>query len=146
MTIRPITPADAAAWTALREVLWSEEDEDFAAEVATFFAGAHPLLKAVLVAEVGGAVVGFAELSIRSYAEGCAPGPVAFLEGWYVDAAHRRQGLGRALMQASEDWGRAQGCTEMASDTWLDNDGGAAAHAALGFEEVERVICFRKDL
>jgi aminoglycoside 6'-N-acetyltransferase I len=86
------------------------------------------------------------ELSIRPYAEGCAPGRVAFLEGWYVAPHARRRGVGRALLAAAEQWGRAQGCAEMASDTPAHNTLGAAAHKALGFEEVVTVRCFRKDL
>ena len=35
---------------------------------------------------------------------------------------------------------------EMASDAWLVNDGSIAAHLALGYEEVERVVNFRKAL
>ncbi|HEX8851962.1 MAG TPA: GNAT family N-acetyltransferase, partial [Pyrinomonadaceae bacterium] len=91
-------------------------------------------------------VVGFAELSVRSYAEGCDSGRVAYLEGWFVESTHRGRGVGRALVAAAEDWGRTLGCTEFASDTELDNRSSAAAHVALGFEEVDRIICFRKTL
>jgi len=37
-----------------------------------------------------------------------------------------------------------QGCTEMASDTQLDNQVSQGAHQALGFEAVERSILYRK--
>src|SRR3954462_6355474 len=49
-------------------------------------------------------VVGFAEVSRRTYAEGCETSPVGFLEGWYVVAARRRQGIGRALVASGEAW------------------------------------------
>jgi aminoglycoside 6'-N-acetyltransferase I len=58
----------------------------------------------------------------------------------------RGRGVGRALMAAVERWGRAQGCHELGSDAQADNDVGAAAHRALGFEDVGLVRCFRKDL
>ena len=51
-----------------------------------------------------------------------------------------------AVYAAAEDWGRAQGCSEFASDTEIDNDVSASAHAALGFTETDRIRCFRKDL
>jgi aminoglycoside 6'-N-acetyltransferase I len=85
-------------------------------------------------------------MSIRAYAEGCAPGRVAYLEGWFVDEAARRQGVGAALVEAVEAWGRAQGCTELASDAGIDNRASIAAHGSLGFTEVERIVCFRKAL
>jgi aminoglycoside 6'-N-acetyltransferase I len=91
-----------------------------------------------------GAAVGFAELSIRAYAEDCTTDRVAYLEGWYVVPDARRQGVGRALMAAAETWGRSQGCTEFGSDALLDNDVSEAAHLALGFEETVQLRCFRK--
>jgi aminoglycoside 6'-N-acetyltransferase I len=91
-------------------------------------------------------IVGFAELNIRPYAEGCSTDRVGFLEGWFVVQNARRQGVGRALLVAAEEWARAQSCTEFASNTLVDNVVSAAAHQALGFEEVEVIRCFRKDL
>ena len=108
------------------------------------------MLETVLVAVDGtddtNTIVGFAELSLRPYAEGCATTPVAFLEGWFVVPRVRGRGAGRALVSAAEAWARTRGCREMASDTTLDNTSSAAAHAALGFEEVEQIRCFRKTL
>jgi aminoglycoside 6'-N-acetyltransferase I len=100
----------------------------------------------VLLAHDGAAPAGFAEISIRHYAEGCSTDRVAFLEGWYVVPEARNRGVGRALVAAAEDWGRSQQCTEFASDAEADNSVSAAAHRALGFEEVGLIRCFRKDL
>ena len=36
--------------------------------------------------------------------------------------------------------------TEMASDTWLENEASIAAHLKLGYEEVERLVHFVKRL
>ena len=90
--------------------------------------------------------MGFAELSIRNYAEECVTDRVAYLEGWYVDAEWRRRGVGKALIEAAESWARAQGCTEFGSDALLENETSAAAHLALGFEETVQIRCFRKQL
>ena len=68
------------------------------------------------------------------------------LEGWFVDAAHRRSGVGAALVRAAEAWGRAQGCTEFASDADPANAVSIDAHLALGFEDTGLVRCFRKSL
>jgi aminoglycoside 6'-N-acetyltransferase I len=144
--VRPATRLDAAAWLRMREALWPGDDARWhAAEIEQFFAGTLDMPLEVLVAIDGfGEIIGFAELSIRRYAEGCVTDRVAYLEGWYVDAAHRRRGIGTALVAAAETWARRQRCTEFASDALLENDVSAAAHRAAGFEEVERIRCFRK--
>lgn len=102
---------------------------------------------AVLLAlDAGQRALGMAELSIRPFAEGCRSTRVAYLEGWYVVPAARHQGVGRALVAAAEAWGRDQGCREFASDIEPANDVSAAAHLALGFQEVGSIRCFRKDI
>lgn len=148
ITVRPAQPSDAPAWLELRCALWPEgsrtEHQD---EIEAFFTGRSREPLAVLVArDETGCPVGFAELSIRAYAEGCRTDRVAYLEGWFVVPNARRRGVGRALVVAAEDWGRSQSCQEFASDAELDNHTSAAAHRALGFSEVGAVRCFRKDL
>ena len=148
IAIRRATESDAGAWLRLRHALWPDGSEaDHRAEIDRFFAGELREPIAVLLAEDGrGGVVGLAELSIRSSAEGCRSDRVAYLEGWYTVPAVRRRGVGRALVAAAEQWGRDQGCTEFASDTELDNVVSATAHRALGFIAVGRAGCFRKAL
>ena len=85
-------------------------------------------------------------MSLWDYAEGCKTSPVAYIEGWYVDAESRRHKLGTRLVQAAEAWARSQGLKEIASDTQLDNTVSIQAHKMLGYEEVERLVCFRKAL
>jgi aminoglycoside 6'-N-acetyltransferase I len=134
----------------MRLALWPEgTEESHAREIEQFFAGALKMPVAVLVAvndAEAGVIVGFVELNIRAYAEDCVTDRVAYLEGWYVVPHLRRRGIGRALIDASEDWARAQGCTEFGSDALLDNESSAAAHEALGFVETVQIRCFRKDL
>ncbi len=148
MLVRDVTPSDAPAWLRLRRELWPGHGEsEHAADIAEFLEGHAREPLAVLVAADGaGQLIGFAELSIRAYAEGCHTDRVAYLEGWYVAPDARNQGVGRALITAAEAWGRSQGCMEFASDAEITNDGSAAAHKALGFTEVGQVRCFRKDL
>lgn len=56
--------------------------------------------------------------------------------------------VGQALpphcVQLSVNGGAGRGCTEFASDTGIDNFYAQALHRALGFEETERVVFFRK--
>jgi aminoglycoside 6'-N-acetyltransferase I len=148
LTVRPATPSDAAVWLHLRHALWPEGSEaEHRLEIDRFFAGqAHEPTAVLLAEDHRGRAIGLAELSIRSHAEGCRSDRVAYLEGWYVVPEARGAGVGRALIDAAEEWGRSQGCREFASDTEPGNDVSAAAHRALGFTEVGLVRCFRKDL
>lgn len=146
--IRHASASDTAALVRMRLELWPDHTEAWhRGELDKFFAGTLRMPLAILVAEdETQKQTGFAELNIRAYAEGCDTDRVAFLEGWFVDAPARRTGVGRALIEAAEEWGRAQGCTEFASDALADNDVSAAAHKALGFAEIEVIRCFAKKL
>lgn len=149
--VRSAKPDDAADWLRMRNALWPElgrdDERTHPGEIAQFFAGSlgNPL-EVLLAVDERGTPVGFAELSIRNYAEECVTDRVAYLEGWYVDAEWRRRGVGKALIEAAESWARAQGCTEFGSDALLENETSAAAHLALGFEETVQIRCFRKQL
>jgi len=72
--------------------------------------------------------------------------PVWSISCFYVRIGHRRRGVGAALIRAGEHWARARGYTELASDALLDNTVSRQAHQRLGYEEVERIVTFRKDL
>ncbi|MFJ4197441.1 aminoglycoside 6'-N-acetyltransferase [Pseudomonas sp. NPDC089534] len=91
--------------------------------------------------------VGLAEASLRNdYVNGTDSSPVVFLEGIYVVPQQRRHGVAARLIEQVAQWGRENGCAEMASDTGLDNLVSQATHKALGFEETERVVYFRRPL
>jgi aminoglycoside 6'-N-acetyltransferase I len=131
----------------MRAALWPAEPEgDLVREAEAWLGGAGGLQAVFLCEAASGRPLGMIELSLRSYAEGCRSMPVPHVEGWYVVPEARRRGVGRALIAAAERWARDQGHTELASDAVLDNHGSERAHLALGFEEVERAIHFRKDL
>jgi aminoglycoside 6'-N-acetyltransferase I len=145
VTIRPATPKDADAWARLRYALWPDGSEaDHRQEADRFFRSEEPM--GLFVAADDAGLVGFAEVSIRAYAEGCRTNRIGYLEGWFVVPEMRRRGLGRRLVTAAEQWARAQGCSEFASDAEADNDLGVAAHLSLDFEDVGVVRCFRKAL
>ncbi len=147
-TVEPAQPCDAEAWLRLRAALWpGEPEEDLAEEVRAWLAERPDPEREVLLARAAdGAVWGFAELAVRPCAEGCRGDRVGYLEGWYVVPERRGQGLGRALVEASLAWARGVGCTEFASDTEIDNRGSQGAHSALGFEEVGRLVLYRRNL
>jgi GNAT superfamily N-acetyltransferase len=142
--VRPVRQTDRAEWLRLRRLLWPDCPEgDHAAEMEGYLLG-HA--GAVFVAEREGGLAGFVEASVRQVAESCGPGPVGYVEGWFVDADLRRRGVGRHLVRAAEEWARGRGCREMASDAEIDNAVSRAAHAALGYQEVSRLAHFQKSL
>jgi aminoglycoside 6'-N-acetyltransferase I len=131
----------------MRVALWPSAESEHAAEIDRYFAGeVRDPLEVLLVFDERGTAMGFVELSIRNYAEGCETDRVAFVEGWYIDPNERGYGAGAALIGAAEKWAQSQGCTEMASDTEVENVASAAAHRAVGFVEAAVVRCFRKSL
>ncbi len=146
MLIRPLSPSDQDQWLALRMALWPDQSPAaHAADIAAILS--NPRKHAVFVS-VGedGRLNGFVEVSLREYAEGCSSSPVGYIEGWFVEETARRRGIGRALLAAAEGWARARGCQELASDADIRNEVGQQAHRALGFEEVERTVHYRKTL
>jgi aminoglycoside 6'-N-acetyltransferase I len=148
VNVRAVIPSDTPSWLRMRCALWPEGGQaEHMEDIARYFAREARLPSAAFMAfDPSGLASGFAEVSIRSAAEGCESGWIAYLEGWYVDPRSRRHGAGRALVLAAEAWAQSQGCREFASDAQLDNIGSALAHSALGFTEVERIRCFRKAL
>jgi aminoglycoside 6'-N-acetyltransferase I len=143
--IRRATHEDKAAWLRMRQGLWPDApieylnfdlddrllDPDYAVFVAS---------------RVDGELVAFIESGLRDYGEGCETSPVGYIEAWYVDEHIRGKKLGRDLVYAAEQWAREKGCSEMASDTWLENEASIAAHLKLGYQEADRLVHFMKRL
>jgi aminoglycoside 6'-N-acetyltransferase I len=149
--IRLAEPGDREPLSHMRQALWPELSiEEDTQELETTLAGkpnsTMPL--SILVAETdAGDLIGFLEVGLRSHADGCDTRiPVGFVEGWFVTEPDRNKGVGAKLLVAAEDWARARGCIEMASDAWLDNDHSQRVHETLGFEVVDRCVHYRKAL
>jgi aminoglycoside 6'-N-acetyltransferase I len=143
--------SDRDQLVCMREALWPNTPaEDHARELTQILQGkpvvTMPLI--ILVAETSaGLLAGFLEVDLRSHADGCNPSrPVGYIEGWYVAENHRHKGIGKRLLAAAEDWARCQGCVEVASDTWVDNEVAQRVHEALGYEVVDCCVHYRKRL
>jgi aminoglycoside 6'-N-acetyltransferase I len=100
----------------------------------------------VIFACDGDRPIGLTEAQIRDFGEGCETSPVGYLEGWFVQEEYRGKRIAGMMTQAAENWVREKGCTEVASDTWLDNEPSIRAHLNMGYHEVERLIHFVKRL
>lgn len=146
MRIRVVSKKDFAAWLEMRLAMWPAHSRaELEAEMIVIFRniGAD---RAVFIAEEGGKVYGFIELSIHAAAPGCWSENVGYIEGWYVSPAFRRKHIGRILVERGEIWAAAMGCREMASDTTADYPTSPDAHKALGYEETDIPLHYRKSL
>lgn len=94
-----------------------------------------------------GRAIGFAQCGLRhDYVEGTKTSPVGYLEGIFVAEEYRNRGLAKNMEKACEKWAKEQGCVEFASDCEWDNIDSWKFHLKMGFEEANRIICFRKKL
>ena len=149
--IRLAQPLDCDQLAQMHAALWPQASaEEHAREITAILEGSFPLTMPliILVAQASDQkLVGFLEVDLRSHADGCNPArSVGYVEGWYIAEDQRNRGVGRKLLKAAEDWARSQGCLEMASDTWIDNEASQRAHEALGYQVVDRCVHYRKTL
>lgn len=88
-----------------------------------------------LLAELGGAVVGF--VSVRRAAHPDLPlfQPLdyALISDAWVDPDHRGRGIGTALFEAATAWAGARGLTRMRCTVWAANEAAHAFYLGLGF-------------
>ena len=144
-TIRRATQEDKPGWLRLRRGLWPEAPREYL-EFDQEARLADPDYVIFVACGADENLVAFIEARLRDYGEGCETSPVGYIEAWYVDEHIRGQKVGADLVQAAEQWAREKGCTEMASDTWLENKASIAAHLSLGYMEWERLVHFVKRL
>lgn len=137
--------SDRAVWAKMRAELWPNEDSQAHGDAIGGILNSRDSWGFVAEAPAG-AAVGFAEVAIRKYANGCETQPVPFLEGIWVAPTFRRRGIGARLVRYAELMLITRGFRELGSDTELDNRISRAAHRTWGFVETERVVYFRKEL
>ena len=144
-TIRRAAQEDKDSWVRMRQCLWPDAPLEYLNydldEVLS-----DPDQAVFVATRADGSLVAFIEVSLREFAEGCETSPVGYIEAWFVDENIRGQKLGRELILTAENWARERGCTEMGSDTWLENEVSIQAHRKTGYDEVERLVHFLKHL
>ena len=143
-SIARCTSAEHPGWLQLRMALWPKDQALHLQEMQELCEQPGRYAQ-FLACSAEGEPQGLVEIALRSdYVNGTASSPVGFLEGVYVAPAYRKRGIATELVKTAEQWARSEGCQEFASDALLDNTASQAMHLALGFEETERVVYFRK--
>ena len=136
---------DAEALAGLAIQMWTDHDpEDLTAEFRQVVTNDEAVC---FIKYVDGKPIGFSQCQLRrDYVEGTESSPVGYLEGIFVADGYRARGYAAELLSECEKWAREKGCTEFASDCEIGNIDSLKFHMALGFEEANRIICFKKDL
>ncbi len=137
---------DFNEWLDLALKLWSD---DSASEMQVALANILQSSREAgfLIRDDDGTAIGFMNLSLRyEYVPGATQSPFAYVEGIYVKDEYRKQGMGTYLIQYAERWALEHGCVELASDALLENTASYEFHTKVGFQEVERVVTFIKQI
>ena len=129
----------------LVKIIWPEHTLEELVEIIASYMNSE---NSAVFAEVeNGQYVGVALCCLHhDYVEGCETSPVGYLEGVSIREEHRHQGVARKLVLECEQWAREKGCSEFASDCELTNTSSLNFHLSIGFQEENRIICFRKTL
>lgn len=144
ITIRRATYEDKGEWFRMRKSIWPEAPDEYLDFDLDEILGSDTDI--VFFALIEDKPAGMIEASLREYGEGCETSPVGYIEAWFVYENFRGSGVAGVLTNSAENWAREKGCTEMGSDTWLDNETSIRAHTKLGYAEVERLVHFAKTL
>lgn len=102
---------------------------------------------AIFIVSIDDKKIGFAQCQLRhDYVEGTKTTPVGYLEGIFIREEYRKQGYAKKLLSKCEEWAKEQGCSEFASDCELENEISIEFHIKMGFEEANRIVCFKKSV
>lgn len=141
--VRKATNSDSRVLAEMAIQMWDSHSVD---ELETEFTETlNSKQSAFFIKYINNIPVGFAQCGLRTdYVEGTESSPVGYLEGVFVKKEYRNNGYAKELLLTCETWAKNRGCSEFASDCELDNNGSMKFHIAMGFDEANRIICFKK--
>lgn len=125
MQLRGYKPSDLKALHAIDAACFPPGISYTLEELRLFIA--HPMAK-TWVAEEGGETVGF----LVAHKTSRVGAHIVTID---VTEPARRRGVGRALMDAAEDWARSQGCRQVSLETAEDNRAAQAFYSKHGYEK-----------
>lgn len=144
-SILPVRETQFEDWLRLRKDVYNSVDDEFHRQEMALILN-DPEKECLLAVSDAGSAFGMVEMSLRNVVDGCLTTPVGYVEGIFIEPAHRGSGIARLLLQRAEDWCRSKGCREIATDAELDNEEAQRFHQRMGFVETYRIVEFRKSL
>jgi len=146
LAIRPAGLADLDALAPLFDAYrrFYEQPGDIARASAFLHERLERGESAILVAEADGQLLGFCQL----YPSWCsvAAARIFVLYDLFVDAGARRAGVGRRLMLAAQDFGRAAGGVRLDLSTARTNVRAQALYESLGWRRDEVFLTYSLSL
>lgn len=96
----------------------------------------------LLVAELDGELVGFVTVREESAPDDSIlqPSKYAVVDMLAVRRDRQREGTGKALMEATHEWARSRGLTEIELHVWEFNDRAIEFYQPLGYTTAQRVM------
>jgi GNAT superfamily N-acetyltransferase len=127
--LRPYEEGDAADLAGLLTELGYPADGD---TVRGRLAGLSPEHHTI-VADCGGRIAGFIGLlKIQAYE---APVPLGYVLALSIAGSHQRQGLGKALLAAAEEYFRSQGIVDVRVSSGLHREDAHLFYEAMGYRK-----------
>jgi ribosomal protein S18 acetylase RimI-like enzyme len=146
LTTRHATPDDLDVLAPLFDAYrrFYEQPGDVALASAYLHERMERRESAILVAEADGQMLGFCQL----YPTWCsvAAARIFVLYDLFVDAGARRGGVGRALMLAAQDFGRAAGAVRLDLSTARTNARAQALYESLGWQRDDVYLTYNLSL
>jgi GNAT superfamily N-acetyltransferase len=96
-----------------------------------------------LIAELDGRAVGWVHAAASEYIETEA---FVVIAGLVVDGSHRRGGIGRMLIEHSEDWARKRGCSIVRLWSSAARTASHRFYGRLGYTKIKTQYSFAKSL
>lgn len=140
-----MTDTDTLIWGKMRHELWDQiSTDEHLLDIKRILNGRKR--KGWIALLPNQFPAGFAEISMRDYANGCRAQPVPSLEGIWVIKPYRRQGVGFSLVKTIKIDSQEQEVTELCSSAHIENTVSHSAHQSWGFDETDHVAFFRASL
>jgi len=141
VTVRLARAADAADIARLMSQL------GYDVEVSAIASRVQKILtrddQRLLIAEMHGRGVGWVHAVRSEYLE---TGAFVLIGGLVVDRAHRRHGIGRALMREAEEFAREQGCSVVRLSSSASRTDAHRFYQQLGYAHIKTQFAFARSL